>query len=131
MRAPPVERRHHSHRPFGRTGKREGRHGFAKIPRADEDVAVVDEQMIVPRLGNHLHQVADLAVRAENLRAHDHPNGLLRKFSLEFLDGLHRSVFHTVDAEENLIAPGIVLSRSGSQRPRTSPDPCLSPASKC
>ncbi len=52
-------------------GLRERRHHPAKVIGRDVDVAVVDEDVVIPCLGQHLHQIAGLAIVAQNLRT-DH-----------------------------------------------------------
>ena len=55
------------------------------------------------RAGQHLHQVADLAVRAQQLRAQHQANRPLGKLRLEFLDRFHRGVGHVAYAKKNLV----------------------------
>src|ERR1035437_4378092 len=81
---------------------------MAQILRSDADIAVVDQQVIVARLGNHVDQVADFPIGTQTFRANQQTNPLLRKFALQLFDQRHGWIFHTAGAEKNLDLAGII-----------------------
>ena len=57
---------------------RKGREDVGEIVRADADVGVVDDEVIVVRVRQELREVADLTVRTEDLRAMNKLDSLVR-----------------------------------------------------
>ena len=53
----------------------------------DDDVAVVDEDVGMARVRQHLDEVRDLAVGAEDSRAFDDADGVVGKLLLKLADG--------------------------------------------
>src|SRR5579863_2052311 len=47
---------------------RERQDHIAKVVRVDANIAVIDEDVLVPTLAQHLFKIADLHICAENLR---------------------------------------------------------------
>ena len=102
-----LERRHHSPQIIGRY----------------HDVAVVDDDVLIARLRQHLRQIADLAVQAEAFRAVNHAQGLPGKFLLQLFDQRQRRLCGIVHAEEHFVL-GILERRSGLRTPRTYAGQC-------
>ena len=88
---------------------REAGHDVRQVMRRDNDVAVVDEDVGISRVRQHLHEVRDLAVRAEQLRAFDDADRVIREFLLKLVDGNERGVGERADAEEDLVLACILL----------------------
>ena len=62
------------------------------------------------RVREHLDEVRDLAVGAEELRAFDDADGVIGKLLLKLTDGDEGGVGERADAEEDLVLAGVVLT---------------------
>ena len=93
-----IQASHHAHAVAGK------RHHYpAEVIGTHPDITIVDQQILVPRLGQHLQQVADFAIHAALLRA-DHQLDLpLGKFAHELLDERHGGVVGVAHAEDDFV----------------------------
>ena len=92
----------------GRRG--EAGHDVGQVVGRDDDVAVVDEDVGVTRVREHLDEVRDLAVGAEELRAFDDADGVVGELLLKLMDGGDSGVVQRADAEEDLVLACKVLA---------------------
>ena len=60
-------------------------HHSAQVVRSGNDVAIVDQNVFVSRLRQHLRQRADLPIHAQALGTRNHPHRSLGKFPLQTL----------------------------------------------
>src|SRR5947209_805674 len=94
---------HHSHL---LTAKR--RHHATQVIRSDKDVTVIDQDVLVAGVRQHLHHVAGFAVVAQHLRAEHQPDLAGRELAHELMDGLYGRIVGLVDAKDNFVF-GIIL----------------------
>src|SRR5215469_17168787 len=69
----------------------------------DKDVAVVDKDMVMPGKGQHLNQVAGLAVVPQHVRTHQEPDVALREFFHQFVDCFNRRIVGVAHAENDFV----------------------------
>ena len=80
-----------------------------EVAGRDEDVGVVDEDVLVARVREHLGEVGELAVGAEALGALDEADVDVRVVDAEAGDLGDGGVVERADAEEELEGAGVVL----------------------
>ena len=88
----------------------ERREDACEVVRADADVAVVDDEVVIAGVGHKLREIADLAVGTEDLWTEDEANGVIGEFCLELADDGSGRIVEAGDAEEDLVFAGVVLT---------------------
>ncbi len=94
-----------------------------------QNVAVIDQHMLIPRLAQHLHQIAHLARSAQPFAALHQSNRTLGKLRPQPLDLAYSRIVETAHAEDDLKACRHIPACNGSPAPHTCADRHLSPAS--
>src|SRR5450432_1018639 len=95
-----------SHHPDFRI--RERGHNTPQIAGLHTDVAIVDDDVLVPRFRDHVRQVADFGIRAQGSQAKHDPDGNLRKFSFQSLYKFNSRIIGVTDSENDFVC-GILL----------------------
>src|SRR5580698_152767 len=109
LRVAPIKRSHQADTTATPPRQLKTAHNPPQVVGGNLYVAVVDQNMVVLRAAQHLHQVAHLAVGAKQLRTQHQANRPLRKLRLELFNGRHGRIRHAADAEQDLVWTLILL----------------------
>ena len=105
-----IGRGDHADGAIARRRWRESRHDGREVVGRDDDVAVVDDDVGIARMRQHLDEVRDLAVGAERLRALDDADGVAGKLFLKPADSGDGGIVQRADAEEDFVFACIFLA---------------------
>ena len=83
---------------------------MGEVIRADADVGVIDDEVVVAGVLHELREVADFAVGAEDIGAEDELDGVIGEVGLELANDGAGGIVERGDAEEDFVWAGVILA---------------------